>query len=330
MKQRNSAIEMLRILSMMMVLMVHFVGATFGLPTREQLYALDSGVLWKDVLESLSIVGVNCFVLISGYYGIKATRRRLLDFTLWCLFASLLAYACRCVEAGCLADGLVGALLVYSKTDLWFVPAYLALFLLSPLLNAGLERLDGRRLHLMLLALIFINVYLGWFHKGGINPTGYNVMQMVFLYVIGHCMHRNLPLLQAFPLWVYLCVYLLSTVAIGLALDFAYNNPFVLLSAVALFMVFVKIPAFSSPAVNWVSVSVFMVYLLHKTPYFWIKLRNSLIGLYEDYDTFGFLWRSLALYVAIFVVCILVDKVRMPVCRWIASQLPSAVGGGRK
>lgn len=171
MKQRNSAIEMLRILSMMMVLMVHFVGATFGLPTREQLYALDSGVLWKDVLESLSIVGVNCFVLISGYYGIKTTRRRLLDFTLWCLFASLLAYACRCVEAGCLADGFVGALLVYSKTDLWFVPAYLALFLLSPLLNAGLERLDGRRLHLMLLALIFINVYLGWFHKGGINRS---------------------------------------------------------------------------------------------------------------------------------------------------------------
>ena len=224
----------------------------------------------------------------------------------------------------------MGALLVYSKTDLWFVPAYLALFLLSPLLNAGLERLDGRRLHLMLLALIFINVYLGWFHKGGINPTGYNVMQMVFLYVIGHCLHRNLPLLQAFPLWGYLCVYLLSTVAIGLALDFAYNNPFVLLSAVALFMVFVKIPAFSSPAVNWVSVSVFMVYLLHKTPYFWIKLRNSLIGLYEDYDTFGFVWRSVALYVAIFVVCIFVDKVRMPVCRWIASQLPSAVGGGRK
>lgn len=116
-------------------------------------------------------------------------------------------------------------------------------------------------------------------------------MQIVFLYVIGHCLHRNLPLLQAFPLWGYLCVYLLSTVAIGLALDFAYNNPFVLLSAVALFMVFVKIPAFSSPAVNWVSVSVFMVYLLHKTPYFWIKLRNSLIGLYEDYDTLGFVWR---------------------------------------
>ena len=251
-------------------------------------------------------------------------------FLLSRLFASLLAYACRCVEAGCLADGFVGALLVYSKTDLWFVPAYLALFLLSPLLNAGLERLDGRRLHLMLLALIFINVYLGWFHKGGINPTGYNVMQMVFLYVIGHCLHRNLPLLQAFPLWGYLCVYLLSTVAIGLALDFAYNNPFVLLSAVALFMVFVKIPAFSSPAVNWVSVSVFMVYLLHKTPYFWIKLRSSLIGLYEDYDTFGFVWRSVAIYVVIFVVCILVDKVRMPVCRWIASQLPSAVGGGRK
>ena len=46
MKQRNSAIEMLRILSMMMVLMVHFVGATFGLPTREQLYAFG---FWRFV-----------------------------------------------------------------------------------------------------------------------------------------------------------------------------------------------------------------------------------------------------------------------------------------
>ena len=178
MRQRNSTIELLRIVSMAMVLMVHFVGATFGLPTRYQLLDLQADALWKDALESLSIVGVNCFVLISGYFGIRATWRKLLDFTLWCLFASLLVYVCRCVESGRLASGFMGSIMIYSKTDLWFVPAYLALFIISPLLNAGFESLEDRRLLLMLLGLTFLNVYLGWWYGGRINPTGYNERQI--------------------------------------------------------------------------------------------------------------------------------------------------------
>ena len=37
MKKRDSSLELLRIVSMLMVLTVHFVGAAFGLPTPEEL-----------------------------------------------------------------------------------------------------------------------------------------------------------------------------------------------------------------------------------------------------------------------------------------------------
>ena len=72
---RNSNIETLRIISMAMILMLHFVGATFGLPTHAQLLDGDPVAIAKALVEAAAIVGVNCFVLISGYYGIRATWR---------------------------------------------------------------------------------------------------------------------------------------------------------------------------------------------------------------------------------------------------------------
>lgn len=320
MKQRNSSIELLRIVSMAMVLMVHFVGATFGLPTSKQVFDLQSSALWKDALESLAIVGVDCFVLISGFFGIRATWRKLLDFSLWCLFASLLVYGCRCIEHGGLASGFVDSLMIYSKTDLWFVQAYLALFIISPLLNAGFESLDDRKLLLMLLGLTFLNVYLGWWQGGRINPTGYNEMQMIFLYFLGYCMRRKYERLRKFSIWIYLAVYLAASVATAILLDFDYNTPFVLLAAMSLFMVFAKLPVFSSTAINWVSSSAFMVYLLHKNPYFWLKIRNTLKELNAGYDTVEFICLSALLFVAIYAGCILIDKVRMPICRYIANK----------
>ena len=92
MKKRESSLELLRIVSMLMVLTVHFVGAAFGLPTPEELQSPTASMLWKNALESLAIVGVNCFVLISGYFGIRASWKGLLHYTLLCLFASLVVY----------------------------------------------------------------------------------------------------------------------------------------------------------------------------------------------------------------------------------------------
>ena len=147
-------------------------------------------MLAKNADEAFAIVGVNCFVLISGYYGIRASWRGISGYVFWCLFASMTIFAIRCVDAGIWADGFFDSLRVFSATDLWFVPAYLALYLLSPMLNRGLVSLDSRNLLFFVAALLFLNVYLGWFCGGKINPSGYNVMQMLLLYVVGYVLRR--------------------------------------------------------------------------------------------------------------------------------------------
>ena len=72
MTKRKSNIELLRIISMAMVLAVHLDGASLGLPhPAGNIVQMTSHDWWRLVVEALMIIGVNCFTLISGYFGIK-------------------------------------------------------------------------------------------------------------------------------------------------------------------------------------------------------------------------------------------------------------------
>lgn len=309
-KARNSNIEMLRIISMAMILMLHFIGATFGLPTHAQMLGGDPVAVAKAVTEAAAIVGVNCFVLISGYYGIRATWRGAFGYIFMCEFAALFVYAVRCIDRGGLADGFGQTLMVLSDTNLWFVPAYFVLYLLSPILNSGFASLHGRRLHLMLGIMAFINIYLGWYHGGSINHAGYNIMHLIFIYFIGHYISRNASITKRLTPAIYFLIYGIMVCVTALSLNYAYNSPSVLLSSAALFLAFATMRPRHSSIVNWIASSVFMVYLLHKSPYCWLKLNLALRTFEATHSRVEFLLWAAALFVLIFAASILVDQAR--------------------
>ena len=328
MSGRNSSVELLRILSMVMVLTVHFVGAAFGLPTVEELsHHPTAEMLAKNAVEAFAIVGVNCFVLISGYYGIRASWRGISGYVFWCLFASMTIFAIRCVDAGIWADGFFDSLRVFSATDLWFVPAYLALYLLSPMLNRGLVSLDSRNLLFFVAALLFLNVCLGWFCGGKINPSGYNVMQMLLLYVVGYVLRRFQSTVGRVSSAGYFVLYFVMTVFVFSSTFFTskaffYNSPFVLLSSVCLFLCFVRLRPFCSDFVNRVAASAFMVYLLHKPPYIWLKLRGLLWMFDTQFGGATFVAACVALMAGVFIASVLIDQVRLVLSKKLLSLMP--------
>ena len=69
-KVRRSNFELLRIVSMLLVLLAHYVPTRGGV-TKDALLNDTFATLCTLELHSLSIVCVNCFVLISGYFGIR-------------------------------------------------------------------------------------------------------------------------------------------------------------------------------------------------------------------------------------------------------------------
>lgn len=310
---RNSAFELLRIVAMFMILVVHFDGAALGLPTPEG--ALSGVGLGKTIVEALSIPGVNLFVLISGYFLINLTWRRAANYLIMCLFYSLGIFAVKCcVETGGFTlEGLWEAIRVLSSTDLWFVRDYFMLMLMAPLLNGGLRSLSPRMLCATMGGLVFINCYMGWWWHGAVNPTGYTLMQMIFVYCTGYCLRQH-----ALSAWWGAALYVMSTVAIvtlSAVMEpgklYAYNSPMVMGAAIGLFLIFARLQ-FSSRVVNAIASGTFAVYLIHKNPYVWVSWVVPMVrDIYAGYSGVMFWMVMAGLTVGVFAACIAIDRLRV-------------------
>ena len=71
MKERESNFEAARILAMILVVLVHANYFSLGGIDRSDIITLPSSSFMRIFLEQLCIVGVNLFILISGWFGVR-------------------------------------------------------------------------------------------------------------------------------------------------------------------------------------------------------------------------------------------------------------------
>lgn len=333
--KRASNIELLRIIAMAMILALHIGGASLGLPhifKPSDASAFDWG---KQIVEAFSIVGVNVFVLISGFFSIKFSWRGLWRYVAWCAIYSIGIYAgAMCVYHSLFTwKQVTNAVLVFSRSDLWFVREYLFLYLISGLINVACESMSRSQLKQIVCALLLISCYFGWALDCKVNQTGYNLVQLITIYIIGrylglHCKTwlsdlqiKNRVRVRAIGAFVVAtgCTILMSCFVPSVK-AFAYNSPFVIVAAVALFVAFTTLQ-FSSKVVNYVASSAFAVYLIHKNPLVWGNLlRPSVVAMHSAVPNGAlFFLCCVALTIGIFVVCIVIDKIRLALFSWLAA-----------
>ncbi len=317
---RQSNFELLRIVSMLMVLGVHIDGASLGMPDVSGGWsALSVRDYWQLIVEAVCIVGVNCFTMISGWFGIRLKWRGLASFLFECVFYSvLICTAVMIVKPE--ARSVVGWLeswLVLSHTELWYVPAYFGLMLLSPLLNAGMEALTKRRLLMIVAVFVLFNVWCGWWWGGAFNPTGYTVIQLVMVYMIARYLRLHVGReAMAAKRRLILSVYFVSLVGVVVSAfylpgqAYAYNSPLVLINAVSLFMLFACMD-FRSKIVNRLAAGAFAVYLIHKAPPVWGGLiKPSVARLWVMLPLWQFTICAVGLAVGIYFGSWMIDRVR--------------------
>lgn len=138
MKSRASNIELLRIVSMMMIMVLHFVCKVLD---NEAPVGSMEWTLW-NANKALTISATSIFVLISGYFGMRFTFRKLLSLYLRCFiwgFVGYLLYTFSANTHSVKITALFGRLFAFTHNKWWFVDTYLELMFLAPLLNAAIE-----------------------------------------------------------------------------------------------------------------------------------------------------------------------------------------------
>lgn len=179
---RSSNIELLRIVSMLLIILFHFsVHGSWP----------EAGPIASDIaVEMLSFggkLGVNCFVLITGYFmahsHLKAQSLLRVVLQTWFYSFAILAIFAVAQPDLITPERLRKAVVPIVSGEYWFVTCYLALMVVSPFLNVLYHHLsnDGRS-RLMAVAFVVVSLLptLTTF-----NPVGNDLVWFFYLYLLG-------------------------------------------------------------------------------------------------------------------------------------------------
>lgn len=261
-RERNSNMELLRIVAMSMILVGHFFVHGF----EHSLRLTDT----YRALAPLHICGVNLFFLIPGWFGIRFSLRsfvKLIGITFFFVALNIfILFLCGKEIGGKLIIDLF--IFPVSRGNYWFIMVYLALMIISPLLNAGMEYLDKRRFNSFMVLLSLFMLYSCALGGNYVNVNGYTIMQGIWLYLVAAWLRRLGPLTDRIPVWGWILGFLVCSagtaivyVLTGKMSMLNYNMPFVVLASVCFFMIFTRID-FKSRVINAIAPAAFGCYLL--------------------------------------------------------------------
>lgn len=279
------------------------------------------------------------FVLISGYFLIRLRPKTLITIALIVWVYELVSIA----GAHLMGITLDSKRIIYALIDplgnsrYWFISYYFGLVLISPLLNKFLESATINQLRKYILLLFIFNTYSCAFLSNPLDHGGYSLFNFICLYCIGYYLQKEqfidkisrTKLLVCFFICVgvntLLASYMIkgnpeiSLMTLSMTIAGKYSNPFVILSAAVILLLFRSLK-FHSSGINAVASSALGVYLLQDG-----VLGVQIYKYQKEIVSSGNIVEYCEISVVLFFICWLVSFVIMLPLRqladWISKQL---------
>lgn len=330
MNARLSNIELLRFIAMIMILLVHANYAILGDVSIADFQQNPVPSFTRMLFEQLCVVAVNVFVLISGWFGIKASLKGAMSLVFQVVFYSVII-----TVISALLKGEYSLITIRNLFPLyymyWFVAAYLIMYVLSPVLNAFAELASKKTFAAVLICYFALEMFYGFLTDMGKFIGGYSAISFVGIYLLARYLKihslksnntniaRNLGLYVIFTLIPVLMVFGGDTWIVRVFNSNAYNSPFVLFASLFLFLAFVRMN-FHSKVVNWLAASSFAIYVIHSHPLIFPIYSNAIQSIYASVSVFTYVICAIILAIIIGVTCVVIDQLRIVVWRWFCKS----------
>lgn len=351
---RQSNIELLRIISIFFILIVHADFLVIGTPTFEELQISPTATITRIFFEMISIICVDVFVIISGWFGIHASLKGLCKLLFQVVFILTLIYVCTLVTKQSTFSiwGILGIFML--DEYFWFVKAYIILFILSPTINVFANNASKETIAIILIAFYCFQTIYAWLTDAAtfINH-GYCATSLSALYLLGRYLKRcyddgekvgqkgsliitdKIMIPNTFCRYKYLNFYFLI-VAINTGLFIVsyyvwgggffrprlvyYTSPLVILQSIFFFLFFLNCNLSQNKFVNWVAASSFAVFIVHVSQ--GLKFYRILVaGIYDTWSGFTCIALLFVAMVAVFLLSILIDQLRIYIWNRISARI---------
>jgi surface polysaccharide O-acyltransferase-like enzyme len=333
--KRNYGIDLLRIISMFLIVVLHILSHGGALAATKTGIGYSIGWLF----EFFGVPALNCFILISGYVGYKEERyfpkvKNILSLycVVWFFSVTISVIAKLLLPSMVSTSGVLQSFFPVITNRYWFFTAYVGMFVLSPLLNYFVHKASKKVLMLTLLIIVFfgtVSLFLDPFGFG----DGYSFLWLSCVYTVGAIMKKcdlvNGCSLRTAALLIVsgLLISWLPKVLFGaipwsflpLSLEplsgFFMNHcsPFMMMMSVGWLVIFSKMGIGDGwkSVIGFFSVSAFSVYIIHEHPFLRWYLVSEKFAFLGNYNVIVMLLLAMLIGLAIFLICILLDKIRM-------------------
>lgn len=318
-------IELLRIVLMVMIISHHLLVHGRGLSALyTNSYVLNDHFKSDALINSFIKMPVNCFIFISGFYGIKFRIKTILNLLIQTTFYSILFFI--------LFDYFNHALTIKSvarslfpiiRMQWWFISTYMFLYLLSPFLNLARVHLTKFQFLYTLAILIFVNFFVGFVFKYSVFNVGdgQSLLTFICIYFCGQACSSYLNFKRGklfyFTLYIFSCLLTFTLFEVCLKYlgqEIAWtmwnnNNPLVLLSAIFFFFFFKQLKVKSLIVLKF-SAPILGVYLIHDHPGIRQFIKNNLNSFLINQSPANEYITLLMLAISIFLICALIEFLR--------------------
>ena len=327
---RNSTYELLRIVAMLFIVFYHVVTYyLYKIPNPE------NQAFFTALLPTLHI-GVILFVLISGYFGIKSTWKGMIS-----LLIVVIIYNLPFILNGVIRNGEYSYRLMFiTNTPYWFIRCYLYLYLVAPFVNKAIDKLALRERVGALVAFGVISIYFGCTEGDITLQDGKNLVNFIFLYLLGNILKVSQDKWQPWNVWLLLGIFIAINVLTFTILylsygtylhdyvfniSFPYRSPLLIINAILVFMMFGKLHI-NSVWINSIATSMFAVYIIHCQPMIHNIFVMGALRKVLDFSQGGVFVKLLVLTIGIMLICMLIDKCLTPYWKWQNKLLVKYVG----
>lgn len=290
---RQSNIELLRIFAMLLVLIVHATFFTTGAPNINDFATSPVSSFTKAFFQSISIVCVNVFILISGWFGIRPSVKGFCNFLFQCFFLLISLYAVSMLMGWSTLsfNGVKECLCMTTRS--WFICAYAGLYILSPTLNAFAEKSTKQQFKVMLVSFFILQTFWGGSGSSGrFFLSGYSTISFIGLYLLARYIRIYTSdgiRINKYGIWIYIISVIGCTVGYyvcitnGIPKDiYAYSSPLVITGALGLLLFFNGLHIKPNRYINFVAKSSFAVYLLHLNSNTLPFFQNCILRIYTS------------------------------------------------
>lgn len=326
--QRRSNFEMLRIVCMLMIIAAHF--ASHGDISFDE-NVLTINRLWLLLLKIGGKLGVNIFVLISGYFLIDAQSVKIgktfkLLGQVFIYSVAIYAVSVLVGEQQFTIKTLISSLLPLTMETWWFPSTYFVLYLIFPVLNFCLKAMSRQMYRRFLLLSLVIWCLIPTLTNEAYQSNNliwfvllYAISAYIKLYGIGERPAKKYALWSAAGLAITYLSAIVFTVmgfkypifARNVTHFYGMNKITTLVNAICIFMAFRSLKLKHKPFINTVASATFGVYLIHDHAlvrnFLWKRLFTSSFLK----DSLLLIPYSIAAILAVFTVCTGIELLRI-------------------